>query len=67
MLAPVNPSDQLKINREELQRYCPSYRFLCYNLQSIGREIDPTLPGDDRPDLVAALYAEAEDWLMKQP
>jgi hypothetical protein len=63
-LAPVNPSDQLTIDREELQRYRPSYRFLCYTLQSIGREIDPTLPGDDRPDLVAALYAEAEDWLI---
>ncbi|HKF38500.1 MAG TPA: nuclear transport factor 2 family protein [Ktedonobacteraceae bacterium] len=66
MLAPVNPSDQLLINREELQRYRPSYRFLCYNLHSIGREVDPSLPGDDRPELVAALYAEAEDWLMKK-
>jgi hypothetical protein len=28
--------------------------------------IDPHLPGDDRPDLVNALYAEAEDWLMKK-
>jgi hypothetical protein len=65
MLTPVNPSDHLMINREEIQRYRPSYRFLCYTLHSIGRSVDPTLPGDDRPDLVAALYAEAEDWLMK--
>ena len=64
MIAPVNPSDQLTIDREELQSYRPSYRFLCYTLQSIGRKIDPTLPGDDRPDLVAALYTEAEDWLI---
>jgi len=37
-----------------------------YILQSIGQEIDPILPGDDRPDLIKALYAEAEDWLMNQ-
>ncbi len=66
MLAPVNPSDHLMINREELQQYRPSYRFLCYILHSIGRVINPLLAGDDRPDLVNALYAEAEDWLMKK-
>jgi hypothetical protein len=27
MLAPVNPSDQLMINREELRQYRPSYRL----------------------------------------
>ena len=65
-LVPVNPSDQLMINREELQSYRPSYRFLCCTLNSIGRKIDPMLPGDDRPELIAALYTEAEDWLMKK-
>jgi len=66
MLAPVNPSDHLTINRDELQRYRPSYRFLCYTLHNIGRLVDPNLPGDDRPDPVEALHAEAEDWLMKK-
>jgi len=66
MLAPVNPSDHLTINREELQRYRPSYRFLYYTLHSIGCSVDPNLPGDDQPDLVEALYAKAEDWLMKK-
>jgi len=66
MMAPVNPSDQLLINREELRQYRPSYRFLCYNLKRLERKIDPNLPGDDRPELVAALYAEAEDWLMQK-
>ncbi|MFL5591859.1 MAG: hypothetical protein ACJ8DI_29995 [Ktedonobacteraceae bacterium] len=41
-------------------------KFLCYNLQRLGQEIDPNLPGDDRPELDAALYAEAENWLMKK-
>jgi len=63
-LIPVNPSDYLIIDNEILQIYRPSYRFLCYILQSIGRATDQTLAGDDRPDLVAALYADAEAWLM---
>src|SRR5258708_31524366 len=54
MLAPVNPSDHLTINREELQSYRPSYRFLCYTLHSIGLSVDPHLPADDRPAIVAA-------------
>ena len=48
MIAPVNPSDHLDIEREELQRYRPSYRFLCYTLQRIGRSVNTNLPGDDR-------------------
>jgi hypothetical protein len=65
MIAPVNPSDHLDIDREELQRYRPSYRFLCYTLERIGRSITPRLPSDDRPGLIAALYAQADDWLLK--
>jgi hypothetical protein len=65
-LAPVNPSDHLEIDRAELQEYRPSYRFLCYTLHSIGRTVDATLPGDDRPDLISALYTEAEDWLLNR-
>jgi hypothetical protein len=63
-LAPANPSDQVILDREQLRQYRPSYQFLCYTLHSLGREIDSNLPGEDRPELVAALYAEAEDWLM---
>ena len=66
MLVPVNPSDRLEINREELRQYRSSYRFLCYTNQHMGRSVNPNLPGDDRPDTVAALYSEAEDWLMKK-
>ncbi len=65
MLAPVHPSDQLTFDRERLQTYRSSYQFLCYNLHALGRTIDPDLAGDDRPDLVKALYADAEGWLMQ--
>jgi hypothetical protein len=30
------------------------------------QEINSDLPGDDKPELVTALYAEAEDWLLNQ-
>lgn len=65
-LVPVNPSDQVLIGPEELRQYRPSYRFLCSPLRHLGRAIDADLPGDDRPELVAALYAEAENWLLQQ-
>ncbi|HYY89658.1 MAG TPA: hypothetical protein VFA49_12745 [Chloroflexota bacterium] len=44
-------------------RFRPSYRFICYNLHLLGRSINSDLRGDDRPELVAALYAEADAWL----
>jgi hypothetical protein len=64
-LAAVNPSDRLEISRDELQGYRPSYQFLCYTLHRVGREPNQSVAGDDRPDLVAALYAEGDDWLRQ--
>ncbi len=68
VLVPVNPAEQIFIDAEELRQYRPSYRFLCYLLSHMGRkqEINSDLPGDDKPELVTALYAEAEDWLLNQ-
>ncbi|MBO0794600.1 MAG: hypothetical protein J2P36_27110 [Ktedonobacteraceae bacterium] len=63
--SPVNPADPVQINWEKLLEYRPSYRFLCYyNLHRFGRTVDPDLPGDDRPELVTLLYAEADAWLQ---
>lgn len=65
--SPINPFEQVPIDWEELQRYRPSYRFLCYFIQNgIGRAVNPDLPGDDQPELVAALYTEADEWLQYQ-
>jgi hypothetical protein len=36
--------------------------MLSYYLASQGYEIDSNLAGEDRPDLVAALTKEIEDW-----
>jgi hypothetical protein len=68
VLAPVNPAEQIFISAEELRQYRPSYQFLCYILSHMERkqEINSDLPGDDKPELVTALYAKAEDWLLNQ-
>lgn len=60
--SPVNPAKQVQVDWEKLLEYRPSYRFLCYYNQH--RFVDPDLPGDDRSELVARLYAEADAWLQ---
>lgn len=62
-LRPVNPSRRLEIDEQRLSRGRPSYQFLCYNLETLGRPVNLELPGVDRPDLIQALYAEADAWL----
>ena len=59
-LAPVNPADTLVIDTETLSRYRSSYKFLAY----CGRgSLPDDIPGDDRPDLTAPIYADAQAWL----
>ncbi|TIC79423.1 nuclear transport factor 2 family protein [Nocardioides sp. GY 10127] len=41
----------------------PSYRWLTYTNVRRGIEVPADLPGDDRPDLVAAFWADAHAWL----
>jgi hypothetical protein len=53
------------MDREKLLEYRPSYRFLSYyNQHRFGRAVNQDLPGDDRLELVARLYAEADAWLQ---
>ena len=59
----VYPDDTLKLDRELLDTYRPSYRFLSYNMYSQGMTPPPDLPGDDRPDLCESIYAAARRWL----
>ncbi|MDR1236837.1 MAG: nuclear transport factor 2 family protein [Propionibacteriaceae bacterium] len=41
----------------------PSYRHLAYLNRQSGYTVPDDLPGVDRPDLVAACYADAEAWV----
>jgi hypothetical protein len=57
---PVHPADRLTVSRHDTARYRSSYRFLAY---SAGGHLPDDIPGDDRPDLVTALYDDAGAWL----
>jgi len=50
------------IDAKEISALRPTYRMLSYYLKSQGFDIDSNLPGEDRPDLVAALNREIFDW-----
>jgi hypothetical protein len=56
------PGMSAAIDPREVQGFRPSYRMLAYYLTSQGYDIDANLAGEDRPDLVAALTKEIEDW-----
>ena len=62
-LKAVNPTQALPIDWERLSKLRPSYCFLISIAEARGYRIDHELPGDDRPDLVAALYREGAAWL----
>jgi|SRR5579884_3007063 hypothetical protein len=62
-IAPVNPGERLAIDPARLEGLRPAYRFLSYTLAAGGYQVDPELPGDDRPDLLKPLYEAAERWL----
>ena len=61
---PVNASDQLNLNQEELEKGPPAYRFSAYNLRKIGRSVRfDDLYSTANPERVAELFSEAENWL----
>ncbi|MHB8595584.1 MAG: nuclear transport factor 2 family protein [Ktedonobacteraceae bacterium] len=66
-VVPVYHSDQLELNREELERGPSAYRFTAYNLSKIGYAARPDdLYATDHPEHVAQLLQEAEEWLSQR-
>lgn len=59
-MRPVYPADLLQITAEDTAPYRRSYQFLAFG--GAGR-LAEDIPGDDRPELVEALYAAAQQWL----
>lgn len=57
------PGADLVVDPAELAGFRPSYRLLMWHLERTGFPARSDLPGDDRPEQVAALYKEAFDWL----
>lgn len=62
-LLPVSPADGIVIPKEEIEKYRSSYANLSYALSKKGYPIDSNLPGIDKPESVAKLYQESENWL----
>lgn len=56
------PGQTVPVDAKELAPFRPTYRMLSYYLKSQGFEIDSNLPGEDRPELVAALNREIFAW-----
>ena len=66
-IAPVRPADEVPIDWDEVCRYRPSYRIWTWAMVKRGYSVPDDLPGDDRPDLVAAFYAQMAAWLQRAP
>jgi hypothetical protein len=61
-LTPAIPGQTILINLKEVEPFRPTYRLLSYYLKSQGFDIDSNLPGEDRPETVAALNREIFGW-----
>lgn len=62
-LAPAIPGQTLVIAPDEVRGFRRSYRMLSYLLSSQGYRVNHELPGEDRPESVAAILAESDGWL----
>jgi SnoaL-like domain len=62
-IEPTNPAEELPIDFEELRKLRASYRVWAYLMKLRGYEVSQEKIGDDRPDLLAEFYANAEHWL----
>jgi len=61
-LTPAIPGQQIVLDPDEITGFRSSYRMLSYYLKSQKYPIDRELAGEDRADLVEALYRELFDW-----
>jgi hypothetical protein len=56
------PGLSLPVQPADLAGFRPTYRMLSYLLRSQGYQVNSNLPGEDRPETVAALEREIRDW-----
>ncbi|HEV2638251.1 MAG TPA: nuclear transport factor 2 family protein [Actinocrinis sp.] len=62
-LVPVVVGTEPKIDPAVLQPFRRPFMYLAYHLHEVGRQVRDDLYGEDRPEQVEALYAEAFTWL----
>jgi len=63
-LVPTLPGSNLKLDNAKINQYRESYKCLCYVLSRSGQKADQGQPGDDQPETVEKLYAEASEWFF---
>ena len=63
-LIPVVPGKPINIDTKELASYRESYQGLCYVLARTGLTSRADLPGEDQPETVEKVYADASDWFF---
>jgi hypothetical protein len=61
-LTPAILGQTVAIDLGEMKSFRPSYRNLAYSLSLKGYQANPDLPGEDRPETVARLMREVNDW-----
>jgi hypothetical protein len=61
-LTPAIPGQTLVVPAEAVAQFRPAYRMLAYHLHLNGYTVDPDLAGEDRPETVSALLADAYAW-----
>jgi hypothetical protein len=61
-LVPCVPGQTLSIAPGELAQFRASYRLLSYVLSRNGYRVNAEMPGDDRPETVAAFETELFGW-----
>jgi SnoaL-like domain len=61
-LDPIDPSAELELDAEQLDRFPAGYRHLAYVQTEIGFEVKPDMPGLTGPE-VEDLYARGATWL----
>jgi hypothetical protein len=66
-LTPTLPMSPVPLDAAALANLRPSYRMGAYVFGLRGYTINQQLPGDDRPEQVAALYRDAFHWAGLDP
>ena len=65
LLTSCNPSRVPELDQTELAAYRLSYRYLCVYLVRSGISPANDLPGEDRPETIAAIRHSDERWLQR--
>lgn len=61
-LLPAIPGQTVAVPLESLQQFRASYRNLSWSLERAGYTVNNALPGEDRPETVAAVMQDVFGW-----